>query len=124
VTATELLDALRERGVLLEAAGGHLRYRPASAVPAELREALAVYKPEVLRLLAFQAAVQEYELLGAQIDVLTDQAMAARERGDSAEATRLFGEQRRLVQGPYWWAGERVGEFAPADEEESAGQMG
>src|SRR5919202_6480234 len=116
MTAAELLNALRERGVRLEAAGGHLRYRPASAVPAELRAALAVHKPEVLRLLAFQAAVREYELLGAQIDVLTDQAVAARERGDSVEATRLFTEQRRLVQGPYRWAGERVGELAPTDE--------
>src|SRR5919202_6433691 len=124
MTAAELLEALRERGVLLEATGGHLRYRPASAVPAELREALAVHKPEVLCLLAFQEAVREYELLGAQIDVLTDQAVAARERGDSAEATRLFAEQRRLVQGCYWRARQRGGGPAPADEEEPAGDVG
>jgi hypothetical protein len=90
---------LRERGVVLEVADGHLRYRPGWAVPPELREELTRHKSDILRLLAYEDAVRTYELLGTHIDELTGRAVAARERGDLAGSARLFAEQRRLVEG-------------------------
>jgi TubC N-terminal docking domain len=52
VTAAALVADLRARGVELVAAGERIRFRPASAVPPELRERLRVHKAEVLALLA------------------------------------------------------------------------
>lgn len=51
MTASELLTALRDKGIRLEARGNKLRYYPASAVEPELREVLAAHKTEVLALL-------------------------------------------------------------------------
>ncbi len=51
MTAVEVLEALRARGVTLEAAGDRLRYRPSQLVPPDLRAALVAHKPELLRLL-------------------------------------------------------------------------
>jgi hypothetical protein len=52
MTAGVLLDALRERGVVVEVAGDRLRYRPRDAVPPELRAQLVAHKPGLLALLA------------------------------------------------------------------------
>jgi hypothetical protein len=52
MTAASLLDALAARGVTLWADGGALRFRPAAAVPEELRSLLRAAKPELMRLLA------------------------------------------------------------------------
>jgi len=62
---------------------------------------------------AFEAAVAEYELLGAEIDVLGDQAAAARAHGNLAEAAQLGATARELVEGPYAAARRRVGELDP-----------
>ena len=48
VTALELVAELRRRGVTLEARGDRLRFKPASAVPPALREALKANKRAVL----------------------------------------------------------------------------
>lgn len=49
--AVALLADLRSRGVELVAAGDRLRFRPASAVSEDTREALRVHKAELLALL-------------------------------------------------------------------------
>ena len=50
--AATLLAELARRGVTLEASGDRLRWKPAGAVPPNLRHALATYKPELFALLA------------------------------------------------------------------------
>ena len=52
MTATELLDSLRQRGIELATAGDRLRYRPASAVTPELADAMKRHKAELLKLVA------------------------------------------------------------------------
>jgi hypothetical protein len=69
----------------------------------------------MLRLLEYEAAVHEYDYLGARVDVLVDQAIEARERGDQARAARLVAEARQLVEGPYWRAGQRVSRLADTE---------
>ena len=49
--AAALVAELRARGVELVSAGDRIRFRPASAVPRELRDQLRALKPEVLGLL-------------------------------------------------------------------------
>ena len=51
MTAGELVETLRTRGVELEAVGDRLRFRPGEAVTPKEREALRRQKAEVLRLL-------------------------------------------------------------------------
>ena len=48
MTATAILSECARRGVTLRAADGMLRFRPASAVDAELRAAMRAHKPELL----------------------------------------------------------------------------
>ena len=49
--ASEVVERLVARGVLLVVAGDRLRFRPRGAVTPELREALIEHKAEVVRLL-------------------------------------------------------------------------
>jgi hypothetical protein len=51
MTAPELLEALRTRGVTLEAVGDRLRFRPRGSVTPDLRAALVARKREILALL-------------------------------------------------------------------------
>ena len=52
--AVEILDELRQRGVILEPNGDTLRYRaPKGVLTVELREALAANKKELLAILCF-----------------------------------------------------------------------
>ncbi len=55
MTAAQVLEALRARGVEVVAAGDRVRYRPPGAIPPELRAELVAHKAEVLRLLASAA---------------------------------------------------------------------
>lgn len=50
--AVDLLEELRGQGITLAAVAGKLRYRPASAVTLEQRQALAQHRDELLALLA------------------------------------------------------------------------
>ena len=50
--AGALLDALRARGIVIEAAGGRLRYRPRDAVTPDLRVQLAAHKRTLLAILS------------------------------------------------------------------------
>jgi hypothetical protein len=54
-SAAGLLVDLRRRGFRLEAVGDRLRITPGDRVTAELREALAAAKPDLLRLLDAEA---------------------------------------------------------------------
>ncbi len=51
MSASALLDELRSRGVEVWAVGDRLRYKPRSAVDHKLRDRLAAYKPDLLRIL-------------------------------------------------------------------------
>lgn len=51
MTARALLAELRRRGIRLAAAGGRLRYRPASQVPPELQALMAQHKSALIALL-------------------------------------------------------------------------
>lgn len=53
--ALELIDRLRHRGVELRVNGPHLRYRPQSAVTANLKAQLVALKPDVLAHLRAEA---------------------------------------------------------------------
>jgi len=57
-TAAELLRELQSRGVELAAAGDRLRFRPASAVPPDLRAVLAEHKRELLAALTPSPATE------------------------------------------------------------------
>ena len=50
MTAAEILEDLRRRGVTLVAEGDRLRFHPKTAVPPETRDLLARHKPELLAL--------------------------------------------------------------------------
>ena len=52
MTAADLIDRLRARGVTLIPAGDRLRYRPASALTADEVEALRQHKAEILQSLS------------------------------------------------------------------------
>jgi hypothetical protein len=117
IEAVELISLLRHRGVQLVVVGENLHYCPASAVTPELRAELVAHKTEVVRLLRYRAAAHEYDYLGAQIDVLIEQAVQAREQGDDERARRLAAEARALVEGPYWRAGQQLA--ALADDEDA-----
>jgi TubC N-terminal docking domain len=78
MTALELVETLRARGVELVPAGDRLRFRPGEAVTAEERAALRLHKPEVLRLLAPESAV-------------TDRAEAFRQQLNEWTASGRFG---------------------------------
>ncbi len=89
----DLLAQLHGLGVTLYVAGEQLRYRaPKGVMTPDLRQALSEQKETALRLLL----VREYDRLGAEIDVLTDRAIAARERGDQDEAARINAQCRTL----------------------------
>ena len=54
MSATALLEELRDRGVELVADGGRLRYRPTSSVTPELLNRRKEHKPSLLKLLEWQ----------------------------------------------------------------------
>jgi hypothetical protein len=58
VSAAELLDALRTRGVELRAAGDRLRFRPVAAVIPDELEAMRAHKPALVALLADVEALE------------------------------------------------------------------
>ena len=55
VTATEIIQDLRRRGVQLEAVGDRLRFRPREAVTSDLVEALKQHKAEIISTLTAPA---------------------------------------------------------------------
>jgi hypothetical protein len=55
MTAEEVLSELEARQVELAVAGDHLRFRPATAVPEDLREELRAHKAELLEILRTQS---------------------------------------------------------------------
>ena len=50
MTAAEILEDLRRRGVTLVAEGDRLRFYPKAAVPLETRDLMARHKPDLLAL--------------------------------------------------------------------------
>ena len=55
MTATEIIQDLRRRGVQLEAVGDRLRFRPREAVTSDLVEALKQHKAEIISTLTAPA---------------------------------------------------------------------
>jgi hypothetical protein len=73
VTAADLVETLRARGVVVRAVGDRLRLRPASAVSADEVEALKRHKPEILRLLTPAAATVSVPILPSlDADIVRD----------------------------------------------------
>jgi hypothetical protein len=54
MSARELLEELRERGVELVVEGELLRFRPRTAITPELLDRLRAHKPKLLKLLAWE----------------------------------------------------------------------
>ena len=59
--AHTLLAELRARGIALRTVGDRLRYRPAAAVPPELRERIVANKPALLERFEERAAIIEFD---------------------------------------------------------------
>ena len=97
MSAAELLEALRTRGVELRAAGDRLRFRPVAAVTTDELEALRAHKAAVLALLA-------------DVNKLERDGMAARLR--AVAATLTSAEHERLAVEAA--TGDRLAELAVA----------
>lgn len=57
MTATQVLEELKDRHVELVVVGDRLRFRPAQAVPEELKEAMRAHKAELMEVLKARDAV-------------------------------------------------------------------
>ena len=92
MSAAELLEALRTRGVELRAAGDRLRFRPVAAVTTDDLEALRAHKAAVLALLA---DVAELERDGSSLKLraiastLTSEEHARRLAAEAAAGDQL-----------------------------------
>jgi len=74
--ARTLLDRLRKRGIILQAAGDRLRFRPRYAVSPEEREALRIHKQDLLAILTDRPGVRPTPA-AAEPAVVCDPELAA-----------------------------------------------
>jgi hypothetical protein len=95
MTAAEVLDLFRERGVTLYAQGGRLRFRgPRGALTASLRQTAADHRDELLKLLQPTAA-SDGSRTGRPLWVLIDGTYPVRVKS-----------LRCLPDGASWWCHE------------------
>lgn len=112
MSAVLALQAARKAGGNVFVRDGRLIVQSQGKLSAAVLGGLKTYRDRLVDYLTLEQspaedASAEYERLGAEIDMLADQASAARAVGDLQTADRLGQACRELVEGPYRAARER-----------------
>lgn len=99
MNATGVLEDLRSRGAIIRAEGGNIVVSaPKGLVTEHDRAALAVAKPELLRLLSLENAGPFSPLVEYAASVLPTIKMTIRETGNAQRDFDLLGRVRQVIE--------------------------